>query len=98
MRREVWERDRSLARRLTDAFIRNNELFEATQRSFPYVTPWHDLENEATEAVLGTNYHPDGLEPNRRTMEQFCEMGHALGLTSRLVSVDDYFAEYLASV
>jgi 4,5-dihydroxyphthalate decarboxylase len=98
MRREVWQRDRSLARRLTDAFIRNNEMFEATQRSFPYVTPWHDLENEATEAVMGTNYHPDGLEPNRRTMERFCEMGHAIGLTSKLVAVDDYFAEYLASV
>ena len=94
MRREVWERDKSVAKRLTDAFIRNNEAFEAAQRSFPYVTPWHDLENEA----LPTGYHADGLEPNRRTMEQFCEMGHALGLTSKLVSVDDYFAEYLESV
>lgn len=97
MRREVWERDRSLARRLTDAFIRNNEVFEAAQRSFPYVTPWQDLENEATDALMGPNHHADGLEPNRRTMEQFCQMGFEIGLTSKLVSVDDYFAEYLAS-
>lgn len=94
MRREVWERDKSLARRLTDAFIRNNEYFEAQQRSFPYVTPWHDLENEAS--AIG--YHADGLEPNRHTMELFCEMGFALGLTPKPVSVDDYFAEYLESV
>ena len=53
MRRDVWERDRSLARRLTEAFIRNNEVFEAAQRSFPYVTPWHDLENETTDALMG---------------------------------------------
>ncbi len=98
MRRAVWERDNSLARRLTDAFIRNNEAFEASQRSFPYVTPWHEQENEATEAAMGPGYHADGLEPNRRTMEQFCQMGFETGLTSRLVSVDDYFAEYLASV
>jgi 4,5-dihydroxyphthalate decarboxylase len=98
MRRDVWERDHSLAVRLTNAFIRNNEVFEASQRSFPYVTPWHDLENEATEAAMGSNYHADGLEPNRRTMEQFCEIAFAIGLTSKLVSVDDYFAEYLASV
>jgi 4,5-dihydroxyphthalate decarboxylase len=98
MRRDVWERDRSLARRLTDAFIRNNEAFELAQRSFPYVTPWHDLENEATEAVMGSNFHVDGLEPNRRTMEQFCQMGFEIGLTSKLISVDDYFAEYLASM
>jgi 4,5-dihydroxyphthalate decarboxylase len=97
MRRDVWERDRSLARRLTDAFIRNNAVFEASQQSFPYVTPWHDLENEATGALMGKGYHADGLEPNRRTMEQFCQMGFEIGLTSKLVSVDDYFAEYLAS-
>lgn len=97
MRREVWERDRSLAKRLTDAFIRNNRMFEAMQRSFPYVTPWHDLENETTDAVMGMDYHADGLEPNRRTMEQFCQTAFDIGLTSKLISVDDYFAEYLAS-
>lgn len=97
LRRDVWERDRSLARRLTDAFIRNNEAFHIAQRSFPYVTPWHDLENEAAEAQMGNNFHADGLEPNRHTMEQFCRMGFEIGLTSKLISVDDYFAEYLAS-
>ena len=94
MRRDVWQRDKSLAGRLTNAFIRNNEYFEAQQRSFPYVTPWHDLENEA----IKPGYHADGLEPNRHTMELFCEMGFALGLTPKLVSVDDYFAEYPESV
>ena len=94
MRREVWERDKSIARRLTDAFIRCNEYFEDQQRSFPYVTPWHDLENEITPP----NWHADGLEVNRHTMELFCAMGFALGLTPKLVSVDDYFAEYLESV
>jgi 4,5-dihydroxyphthalate decarboxylase len=97
MKRAVWERDKSLAKRLTDAFIRNNEVFEASQRSFPYVTPWSDLENEEAEALMGLNHHADGLEPNRRTMEQFCQMGYEIGLTSKLVSVDDYFAEYLES-
>jgi 4,5-dihydroxyphthalate decarboxylase len=93
MRREVWERDKTLARRLTDAFIRNNAYFEAQQRSFPYVTPWQELENDS----LPPGIHADGLEANRRAMELFCEMGHALGLTPRPVSVDEYFAEYLAS-
>jgi 4,5-dihydroxyphthalate decarboxylase len=94
LRREVWQHDKSIAKRLTDAFIRNNEYFETQQRSFPYVTPWHGLENELSP----TGYHADGLEPNRHTMELFCEMGFALGLTPERVSVDDYFAEYLESV
>jgi 4,5-dihydroxyphthalate decarboxylase len=98
MRRAVWERDRSIARRLTDAFVRCNEFFETQQRSFPYATPWHDLENETTEAAIGRGWHADGLEANRRTMEQFCQMAFEIGLTSRLVSVDEYFQEYLESV
>src|ERR1700744_4606175 len=57
MRRDIWEKDKSIARRLTDAFIRSNEYFEAQQRSFPYVTPWHDLENE----LIPARYHADGL-------------------------------------
>jgi 4,5-dihydroxyphthalate decarboxylase len=97
LQRAVWERDRSLARRLTDAFIRSNRYFATTQRRFPYVTPWLDLELEETDALIGTDFHPDGLEPNRRTMEIFCESAHRGGLTERLVSVDDYFAEYLGS-
>jgi 4,5-dihydroxyphthalate decarboxylase len=98
MRRDVWEKDRSLARRLTDAFIANNEIFAAAQRGFPYVTPWQDMEIEAAEAAMGRDYHADGLAVNRRTMEQFCQMGYEIGLTSKLVSVDDYFAEYISSV
>jgi hypothetical protein len=94
MRRERWERDKSLARRLTDAFIRNNKYCEAQQRSFRYVPPWQDLANEMSP--LG--WHADGLEPNCHTMELFCKMGVALGLAPKLVSVEDYFAEYLESI
>jgi 4,5-dihydroxyphthalate decarboxylase len=97
MQRAVWERDRSLARRLTDAFVRCNRYFATAQRSFPFATPWLDLELEETEALMGADFHADGLEPNRRTMELFCQTAHRAGLTERLVSVNDYFAEYLAS-
>jgi hypothetical protein len=43
-------------------------------------------------------WHADGLEPNCHTMELFCKMGVALGLAPKLVSVEDYFAEYLESI
>jgi 4,5-dihydroxyphthalate decarboxylase len=96
-RREVWERDRSLAHRLTAAFIRCNHRFAVAQRRFPYVTPWLDLELEETDALMGPDFYRDGLEPNRRTMEIFCETAHKAGLTTRLIAVNDYFAEFLDS-
>ena len=37
LRREVWERDKRIARSLTDAFIAADLMFGASIRGFPYV-------------------------------------------------------------
>lgn len=97
LRREVWEADKGLARRVTDAFIRCEEYFSDELRSFPYATPWTYAELEETEAALGPNAYGHGLDSNRAVMEQFCEQGRRLGLTNSRVTVDDYFREFLAS-
>ena len=97
IRRELWEANRFVAKAITDAFIRCNDLFGGSQRGFPYATPWLETEVEETDTVMGEGFAYHGLEPNRGNMEAFCEEAHRLGLTSRRVSVDDYFAEYLAA-
>ena len=95
LRREVWERDKWIARSLTQAFIRADEMFAAAQRNFPYVSPWLEAELEETAAVMGEDFHPYGLDANRAQMEMFCDTAYAAGLTRRRVVVDDYFAEFL---
>jgi 4,5-dihydroxyphthalate decarboxylase len=95
LRREVWERDRWLARSLTDAFIRANAMFAAAVRNFPYVSPWLDNDLEETEVLMGADFHQDGYERNRATIEAFCQQAFDLGITKRLVTVEDYFAEFL---
>jgi 4,5-dihydroxyphthalate decarboxylase len=97
LRREVWERNRWLARSLTDAFIRSNAMFETAQRNFPYVSPWLDPELEETEALMGADFHQDGYEGNRTTVEAFCRQAFDLGITQRLVTPEEYFAEFLES-
>jgi 4,5-dihydroxyphthalate decarboxylase len=97
LRRAVWEQDRHIARTLTDAFIRCNEVFAASVRAFPYVSPWLDAELEETEAVMGADFHPYGFEPNRRAIDVFCETAHSLGIAGRPITAEEYFAEYLAS-
>ena len=97
MRREAWERNRWVARAITDAFARCGELFNRATRQFPYVSPWLDLELEETVAVMGEDFHPVGLEANRRAMEIFCETAHRAGITARRIAVDEYFAEFLES-
>jgi 4,5-dihydroxyphthalate decarboxylase len=97
LRREVWESEKWIARSLTDAFIGCNDQFTTAQRQFPYVSPWLDLELEETETLMGPDFHPYGFEKNRATIDIFCRQAHELGIVSRLITAEEYFAEYLAS-
>jgi 4,5-dihydroxyphthalate decarboxylase len=97
IRRDVWNADRTIARRITDAFIACENEFRASVRSFPYVSPWLDIELDETEAALGSNPYAHGLAENRAMMELFADQAYRAGLTDHRVAVDDYFAEFLAS-
>jgi 4,5-dihydroxyphthalate decarboxylase len=95
LRREAWEANRWIARRLTEAFSAANDCFTAAQRGFPYATPWLEAELEDTTAVMGEDFHPYGLERNRSQIEAFAAEAFRLGLTSRQVTTEEYFADYL---
>jgi 4,5-dihydroxyphthalate decarboxylase len=95
LRREVWEANRWIARSLTEAFIAANNWFTAAQKGFPYATPWLEAELEETESVMGADFHSYGLEPNRGQIEMFAGEAFRLGLTSRRISTEEYFADYL---
>jgi 4,5-dihydroxyphthalate decarboxylase len=95
LRREAWEANPWIAKSLTDAFIAANDCFTAAQNGFPYATPWLEAELEDTAAVMGENYHPFGVEPNRAQIDMFAGEAFRLGLTSRRVTIEEYFADYL---
>ena len=97
LRREVWERDRSLGRRLVETFERSEASFTAAQRLYPYSTPWLVSEIEETERLMGRDFHPHGLEKNRHALDVFCRSGFEDGLTKRRVTVDEFFAEFVQS-
>jgi 4,5-dihydroxyphthalate decarboxylase len=95
LRREVWQRDKWLSESLTEAFIRSNAMFAAAVRNFPYVSPWLDPELEETAVLMGDDFYQDGFEHNRATIAAFCQQAFDLGITKRLVTPEDYFAEFL---
>ena len=97
LRRAAWEANRWMAKSLTEAFIAGNDAFTAAQKSFPYATPWLEAELEDTAAVMGEDFHPYGLERNRAQIDMFTGEAFRLGLTSRQVTVEEYFADFLAS-
>jgi 4,5-dihydroxyphthalate decarboxylase len=95
LRRDVWEANRWMAKSLTDAFIAANDCFTAAQRGFPYATPWLEAELEDTVAAMGEDFHPYGLAPNRAQIDMFCGEAFRLGLASRRITAEEYFADYL---
>jgi len=95
LRREAWEANPWIAKSLTEAFGAANDCFTAAQKGFPYATPWLEAELEETAAVMGEDFHPFGLERNRAQIDMFAGEAFRLGLTSRRVTTEEYFADYL---
>lgn len=95
LRREVWEKNRSVGERLIETFNECETTFQTGQRLYPYGTPWLMAEVEETELLMGQGFHAHGLDKNRHALDVFCQSGFEDGLTKRRVTADDFFAEFL---
>jgi 4,5-dihydroxyphthalate decarboxylase len=96
VRKEVWDRDPSIGRRLVAALDECEARFQANQRLFPYASPWLIAEVEEADLAVGRDPFAHGLDKNRAQVEEFCRSAFEDGLTKRRVSVEEYFAEFVA--
>jgi 4,5-dihydroxyphthalate decarboxylase len=71
------------AKNLGYASMRKNHFFETI--------PWYSQELEATQALMGNNYWPYGIEPNRKALETLFRYSHEQGLASRELSIEELF-------
>ena len=95
LRREVYERNRWLARSLYDAFERARALcIEGIDDTAAarFMLPWLHDEVTRTRALLGDDYWPYGLEPNRHTLRTFLDYAYAQGLATRRLQPEELFA------
>lgn len=53
--------------------------------------PWIGKEIEETRELMGDNYWPYGIEPNRKTLEALFQYSYDQGLCSRKLSVEELF-------
>lgn len=76
-------------------------LVEAKQRSYvrltsggptPYMDPWAEDRARSLQALLGADYYPYGVEPNRKTLAAFLQYAFAQGVCHRLLEVEELFA------
>ena len=95
LRRDVYERNRWVARSLFDAFEAAKQLcadnMEETAAA-RYMLPWLHDEVARTKAVLGDDYWPYGLSRNTETLRTFLRYSSEQGLAARALEPEELFA------
>jgi 4,5-dihydroxyphthalate decarboxylase len=94
IRRDIYERNRWVAKALLDAFERSKEVAYQRLRDVSgiYSMPWLNLDREESQQVFGSDPFPYGLEPNLATLEAATQYSFEQGLSARKVSVEELFA------
>ena len=77
----------SAAKALATAGLGNLQAAKST-------LPWAAAEQVATQAVLGADYWPYGIEPNRRMLDVTLRYLREDGLLARSLALDDLFARF----
>jgi 4,5-dihydroxyphthalate decarboxylase len=95
LREKKWLKDKSIGNRLIDLFNQCEEYFAASQRQYPYNTPWQIEDVERTELLMGQDFHIHGLEKSYRAIDEFCKCAYEDKLTNKRLTVEDYFSEFL---
>jgi len=95
LRRDVYERDRWLARELTKLFERARDRAVERLRAtvaLSVTLPWLPQHVEETTELMGEQLWPYGIEPNRPTLTRFLRYAREQGITDATLSPEDLFA------
>jgi 4,5-dihydroxyphthalate decarboxylase len=95
LRRDVYERNRWLARSLYDAFEQAKTLCQQGMdetAAARYMLPWLHDEVARTRELLGEDYWPYGLDRNREVLRTFLRYSSDQGLAGRPLEPEELFA------
>jgi 4,5-dihydroxyphthalate decarboxylase len=95
IRQDVYEAHPWVAPSLLEAFLVSKQQCLADMSYTPalrYMLPWLHDELERAQELMGDDYWPDGLEPNRHTLDTFARYSYEQGITQRQIGVDELFA------
>jgi 4,5-dihydroxyphthalate decarboxylase len=53
--------------------------------------PWAAQEIEETHALMGENFWPYGIEPNRKALEALFQYSYEQGLSSKRLTIEELF-------
>jgi 4,5-dihydroxyphthalate decarboxylase len=92
IRRDVYERDPSVAQKLYQGFVdAKNLALERMHRGHPFMLPWvHDDIHEVDE-IFGGDPYPYGIEANRPTLEALVQYLAEQHFIAKPMPIEDLF-------
>ncbi|HZT62200.1 MAG TPA: ABC transporter substrate-binding protein [Burkholderiales bacterium] len=95
IRRDLYEKSRWIAQSLYKAFTQaQRKTYEYLNTSMALTTmlPWQAAHVEEARALLGEDWWPYGVEPNRHVLETFLRYHYEQGLSKRRLKIEELFA------
>jgi 4,5-dihydroxyphthalate decarboxylase len=100
LKRTLYDRHPWLAASLMKACEEALQIARADlmyRSSLKIMLPWLADHVEETQRVMGEDYWPYGIEPNRKVLETFLRYSHSQGLAKELWDPDEVFARNVGS-
>jgi 4,5-dihydroxyphthalate decarboxylase len=90
----VVEANPWLPQALFEAYVKAKEMMYGALKKMGWATislPWVGQEIEETRELMGENYWPYGIEPNRKALEALFQYSHEQGLAKKKLKIEELF-------
>jgi 4,5-dihydroxyphthalate decarboxylase len=94
LRRDLFERTPQIGVAIYQALDRARLLWQQRRLFMAELTPWMLVDIEDTMALLGTDWQPSGVTPNKAAIAALCDEELAQGLVDRPLDPETVFAEF----
>jgi len=94
LRRDIYERDRWVARNLMDAFeqAKNRSMERVSEFGLSHLPmPWVPDHARQWRELAGDDFWPYGIEPNRPTLSAYLQYAYEQGVATKPLKVDELF-------
>jgi len=93
IRNDLVEKHPWLPKAVFNAYSESKTLGYTDMRQKWYfeTLPWYAQELENTETVMGRNFFPYGIGPNRKALDTLFRYSHEQGLASRQLTIEELF-------
>jgi 4,5-dihydroxyphthalate decarboxylase len=94
LRKDIYERDRWVARNLMDAFeeAKNRSMERVSEFGLSHLPlPWVPDHARQWRELAGEDFWPYGVEPNRPTLSAYLQYAYEQGVATKRLDVDQLF-------